>query len=515
VADAPDGARLEAAIFRDTPMDWLRPISSTRRDERIRSYLAALVISGLSCAVETVAAGRVGGMSPYLLVTPVAVLAGCAWGLGPGLVCTTVGLIYALTAFPGDQAGELALLRTFVFAVTAAGASLFGQRLRLSKARKAEITDTLRAREAHLQSILDTVPDAMVVIDEHGLIQSFSAAAERQFGYQEAEVVGRNVSMLMPTPYRESHDGYLERYKRTGERRIIGVGRVVVGERRDGSTFPMELSVGEMKSAGRPYFTGFVRDLTERQETEHRVQDLQAELIHVARLTALGEMSSALAHELNQPLSAISNYLSGLQRMLRDGPEPERAELDDILSKAVEQSLRAGDIIRHLRSFVSQGEAERHVESMAKVVQEASALGLIGARQKGVRITLRLDAKADFVLVDKVQVQQVILNLVRNAIEAMADSDRRALEIGSRTVSEELLEVWVADTGPGLAESVSSRLFQPFVTTKEQGMGVGLSICRTIIEAHGGQIRAEPNPGGGTVFSFTLPRAPTETSNHE
>ncbi len=161
----------------------------------------------------------------------------------------------------------------------------------------------LAEREAHLRSILDTVPDAMVVIDERGVMQSFSAAAERLFGWKAEEAIGRNVSELMPEPYRSAHDGYLTRYLRTGERRIIGLGRVVVGERRDGSTFPMELSVGEMEGGAHKAFTGFVRDLTERETTERRLQDLQSELVHVSRLTAMGEMASALAHELNQPLS--------------------------------------------------------------------------------------------------------------------------------------------------------------------------------------------------------------------
>ena len=178
------------------------------------------------------------------------------------------------------------------------------------------MTSDALAREAHLQSILDTVPEAMIVIDERGFIQSFSSAAERLFGCQAAEVIGRNVSILMPTPYRENHDGYLLRYMTTGERRIIGIGRVVVGQRKDGSTFPMELAVGEMKSGDQRYFTGFIRDLTERQQTEARLQELQSELVHISRLTAMGEMASTLAHELNQPLSAIANYLKGSRRLL-------------------------------------------------------------------------------------------------------------------------------------------------------------------------------------------------------
>jgi two-component system sensor kinase FixL len=187
----------------------------------------------------------------------------------------------------------------------------------------------LARREAHLASILNTVPDAMVVIDDAGLIRDFSPAAERTFGWTATEVAGQNVKLLMPEPYREAHDGYLERYYRTGEKRIIGKGRVVVGVRRDGSTFPLELAVGEMKAGGQRYFTGFIRDLTERQQAEARLQELQNELVHISRLTALGEMASALAHELNQPLSAIANYLKGSRLLLaRDdvphakGPKP-------------------------------------------------------------------------------------------------------------------------------------------------------------------------------------------------
>src|ERR1700758_3815382 len=166
-----------------------------------------------------------------------------------------------------------------------------------------------RESELRLRSILDTVPDAIVVIDAQGIIQSFSPAAERLFGYASAEVIGHNVSVLMPSPYREAHDGYLERYLRTGERRIIGIGRIVTGRRKDGETFPMELQVGEFTFAGGRYFTGFVRDLTERRDAERRIQDLQAELLHASRLSAMGQMASTMAHELNQPLTAVTNYL--------------------------------------------------------------------------------------------------------------------------------------------------------------------------------------------------------------
>jgi two-component system, LuxR family, sensor kinase FixL len=362
----------------------------------------------------------------------------------------------------------------------------------------------LASREAHLKSILETVPDAMIVINERGIVQSFSVAAERLFGYGPKDVIGKNIKMLMPSPYREDHDGYLDRYLRTGERRIIGIGRVVVGERKDGSTFPMELSVGEMRSADQRFFTGFIRDLTERQRTEARLQELQTELVHISRLTAMGEMASALAHELNQPLSAIANYLKGAKRLIELRSDDDSKLISGAMDKAAEQSLRAGQIIRRLRDFVARGESERRVESIKKLIEEANALALVGAKEYGVRVRLQLDASQDLILADKVQIQQVLLNLIRNAIEAMDQTARRELTVSTRVSGQSMIEVVVADTGPGISAEVASQLFQPFVTTKPQGMGVGLSISRTIVEAHGGQISAEPNPEGGAIFKFTL-----------
>jgi len=374
-----------------------------------------------------------------------------------------------------------------------------------------DITATKRAqralaeREAHLQSVLDTVPDAMVVIDPKGIMQSVSKAAERLFGYTAEEAIGQNVSILMPQPYQQQHDSYLDRYLRTGEKRIIGIGRLVVGQRRDGSTFPMELTVGEMRSGERRYFTGFVRDLTERQQTQQRLQELQAELIHMSRFTALGEMASTLAHELNQPLTAVANYLKGVKRLLDHGSSEQLPLVSEAVERAAEQALRAGQIIRHLRELVARGETDRQVESPVKLIEEASALALAGAKETGVRVIFAFDPTMPAVLADRIQVQQVLLNLMRNAIEAMQGSPVRELRISTRSVDRDTLRIDVADTGPGIAPEITEQLFQPFVTTKRQGMGVGLSISRTIIEAHGGRLWAEPNPVGGTIFSLTLP----------
>ena len=369
----------------------------------------------------------------------------------------------------------------------------------------------LEAAEARLRSIMQTVPDAMIIIDERGRIESLSTTAERLFGYSMAELAGRNVSQLMPSPDREQHDAYLKRYLTTGERRIIGIGRIVVGQRKDGTTFPMHLTVGELRSAERHYFTGFIRDLTDQQLTETRLKELQSEVTHMSRYTALGEMASTLAHEINQPLTAISNYLRGSQRLLDrlDGEPIPR--LREALGKAADQALRAGHIIRRLREFVSRGESDRRIESLAKLIEDASTLALVGAREAGIAVSFRLDPRADYVLADRIQIQQVLVNLIRNAMEIMTETTaERRLEIATIAESVDLIEVSVADTGTGLAPEVAEHLFQPFVTTKRQGMGLGLSICRTIIEAHGGKIWVESRPTGGTIFRFTLRAATTE-----
>lgn len=364
--------------------------------------------------------------------------------------------------------------------------------------------DALQEREAHLQSVLDTVPDAMIMIDPQGIIHSFSATAVRLFGYTAEEAIGRNISVLMPAPYREQHDAYLARYLATGERRIIGIGRLVVGQRRDGSTFPMELAVGEMRSGNRRFFTGFIRDLTERQETQKRLQDLQSELIFMGRFTALGEMASTLAHELNQPLTAATSYLNGVRRLLDGGTTSDLAMVREAVESAAAQTLRAGQIIKRLREFVARGESEQQVEDLPKLVEEAAALALVGARETGVRVSFNFDPRAPQVLADKIQVQQVLLNLIRNGMEAMQDLPVRDLTIGSRRADDGMVQLDVSDTGSGIAPEIADQLFQPFVTTKKTSMGVGLSISRTIVESHGGRLWADARPGGGTVFHMTL-----------
>ena len=466
-------------------------------------------IALLAVAIAWLAHGQVSSLMgsdiPFLFFILAVLVAAVLGGLGPGLIATALATTLILfQAHMHNTLSAAEILVDAIFALTGSGIAWIGQQLQQNRLRASASEEASLAREAHLKSILDTIPEAMIVIDERGTVQSFSSAAERLFGYAPADIVGTNINRLMPSPYRENHDGYVARYLRTGDRRIIGIGRVVVGERKDGSTFPMELAVGEMRSSNQRFFTGFIRDLTERQQTEARLQELQSELVHISRLTAMGEMASTLAHELNQPLSAIANYLKGSRRLLEGETGDRFAVLRDAMDKAADQAMRAGQIIRRLRDFVARGESERRVESVTKLVEEAGALALVGAKDQGVRVWFQFDPTVNLVLADRVQIQQVLLNLIRNSIEAMEGCKRRELVISTMPAADGMLAISVSDSGTGVSPEMAAQMFQPFITSKRHGMGVGLSISRTIVEGHGGQISCEPNPEGGTVFRFTL-----------
>lgn len=374
--------------------------------------------------------------------------------------------------------------------------------------KEIELDNSRRA----LQSMIATSPDGIITIDRHGAIQMFNQTAEALFGYSESEVIGMNVKMLMPHPYQAEHDSYISKYLKTGEKRIIGIGREVTALRKDGTTFPIELAVGEIEINGEKQFTGFIRDITQRREAENqlassqnRLKELQSEFVHVSRLSAMGEMAATLAHELNQPLAAMMNYAQATRRMLQSVDSGENDRPIELMTKAVDQAGRAGEIIRRLRNFVAQGETDRLLDDINDVLNEACALALVGARSDGVETTMALAADLPEVMMDRIQIQQVVVNLIRNSLDATVDQERRLISIRTSLDEQNDLLVSVADNGPGLDKAVAERLFQPFNSSKPDGMGIGLSISRTIIEQHGGRIWATPNEGGGVVFSFTLP----------
>ncbi len=436
----------------------------------------------------------------------IAAVAGICLVLAAGMALSPEPLVA-----PGFRTGF-----SIVFALAGLGAIYLLLRSVLALRDSAAATsDRLREREAHLQSILDTVLDATVVIDTAGIMLSFNASAVRQFGYTPEEAIGQNVSMLMPNPYRDQHDGYLARYLQTGEKRIIGIDRVVVGRRKDGSTFPMKLAVGEMRQGDRIYFTGFIRDLTEREESQAMLDQARSELARLARLNELGEMASTLAHELNQPLSAIANYVQGCRRMLEKLDEEYANRMRGALDETAKQALRAGNIIRHLREFTTRGETDKGPEDINHLVEEAGALALVGSRERGIKSVFDFGSDSSIVVADRVQIQQVLINLMRNAMEAMRDSPEKQLTVRTRHLSPDWLQVEVEDTGPGISDEIAPQLFQPFVTTKANGMGIGLSISKRIIESHGGDLTVSRNAAGGATFAFSVPtytEAPVEYS---
>ena len=371
------------------------------------------------------------------------------------------------------------------------------------------IEHDLHENEAFYRSVLLTARDGIIAIDAKGIVRSINAAAEKIFGHGAEEVIGQNVSMLMPSPYRQEHDDYLDRYMTTGEKRIIGVDRVVLGQRKDGSIFPLELSIGEVVFEGAKYFTGFVHDITEQQETQARVEELQSELAQVSRIAVAGEMSAVLAHEVNQPLTAAANYLQTARRLL-ERPDADNGRISEIVAKGVEQTERASDIIRHLREFTRRGETQHKAEDLAMIVEQAAGLALMGSDSHDVTVEWRLDRTVPPVMVDRVQIQQVVLNLLRNSLDVLKDYPERRISVVTALVLDGMAEVAVEDSGPGIAPEIRDRLFAPFTTTKETGTGIGLSMSRSIIEAHGGQIWTESNGDGGATFRFSVPLATSD-----
>jgi two-component system sensor kinase FixL len=478
---------------------------------RALPYLYAVLLVVVGAVIRLAFAPLLGDRVVFLFFVPALLVASASGGFVPGLAATALSFIVGVTLLARYDVVVGNEVDAILFGCLGVAIAFGGGRLRKAQLLTAEMNRSVLERQAQVQSMLDTAPEAMIVINERGRVLSFSPAAERLFQWTKDEMIGQNVNLLMPMPEREAHDSHLQQYARTGERRVIGFPRIVTARRKDGSEIPAELFVGETVSGGRRYFTGFVRDLTERQATETRLQLLQSELVHISRLSAMGEMATALAHELNQPLSAISNFLKGGQRLLHAENPQSRALL--AMSKAAEQTLRAGEIIRRLRDFVAGGDSQKGVESLRGLMEEASALGFVGAREHGVVAKVRWTSSADAVLVDRVQVQQVMLNLVRNAIEAMEGAELRELQLTTGRADNGMAMVSVSDTGPGISPQIATQLFQPFVTTKgSRGMGVGLSICRTIVESHGGRIWVEPNHPNGTIFRFTLPLATYEAA---
>ncbi|MXW51307.1 MAG: PAS domain S-box protein [Gammaproteobacteria bacterium] len=356
-----------------------------------------------------------------------------------------------------------------------------------------------------LRRVVDAALDGMVVIDSSGTVLLYNAACERLFGYSAEEVLGNNVNLLMTPRDRRNHDTYIRNYLQTGRAKVIGKGRDVTGRRKDGATFPIRLSVGELRDdADAPLFVGTLHDLTETLGARARIEELRSELMRVARANIVGEMGSALAHELTQPLSAIVGFVEASAALLDQGGGEVPEKVREHMEQAVVQSLRAGDVVRLLREFTARGETERSVNDINVVVEETFRLATLGTAADGIDVKLDLAADLPPALIDQVQIQQVVLNLVRNSIDALSDSEVPAITLET-VAGRERVEVVVRDNGPGISPDVRERVFEPFVSTKPDGIGIGLSICRTIIEAHGGRIEVEAGTECGAAFRFSVP----------
>jgi two-component system, LuxR family, sensor kinase FixL len=359
-----------------------------------------------------------------------------------------------------------------------------------------------------LQALLDAAVDGVVLIDHLGCLQVFNASAERLFGYSAEEVLGRSIGTLMTEPDRSSHEESLARYTATRVPHIIGKGREVEARRKDGSVFPVFLSVGSVPGAEPPRFAGFIQDISTRRQTEEETRRLQERLTHVSRLATVGEMSAGIAHELNQPLAAVANYAQACDRLL-GLPDPDMAEIRGALKQIAAQAVRAGDIIRRLRSLARNDAMKREPTDINVLLGELTDLVQTDAKVHKVQYRLDLTAGLPQIEAHRAQLQQVVLNLVRNAFEALAEIPGKDREVTVRTataIDNAYVEIAVCDNGPGVAQAIASRLFEPFCTSKATGTGLGLAISRTIIGSHRGTLDYHPNGARGACFVIRLPR---------
>lgn len=385
--------------------------------------------------------------------------------------------------------------------------TMFGVTYDISEQKMAE--QALRQSEKRYRMLHETQRDGYVQTAMDGQILDCNDIYCRMLGYTAEEIRGMKYADLTPDRWHAFEADIVRN-------QIIRRGYSDVYEkeyrRKDGTVFPVELrTILSRDASGNPdSMWAIVRDVTERKANEARAQALKDELIHVGRVSELSQVSAGIAHELNQPLAAMLNYSSLAKRMIAKKDTPSIEAAQKAIEKAGEQAARASEIIRRMRDFVEKRDTNRSPDKINAIVEEAVALGLIGAKADGIATHLELSPDLPPILADRIQIQQVVVNLLRNAIDAMAHVSRRELTLATRSHNNGV-EVAIADTGSGIPDNVADRLFQPFVTTKPDGMGIGLAISRSIIEAHGGDIAVASNPGGGTVFRFTLPSAPQQS----
>jgi len=360
--------------------------------------------------------------------------------------------------------------------------------------------------QIEFETLLSTLVDGVIIINAKGEVQLMNPAAETIFGYPHAEVIGQNVKMLMPEPYESEHDGYIDAHLKTGIKKIIGIGREVEGRRKDGSIFPMELSVGKTMLDGEPLFVGVTRDLSTRYERQREYETLKEQHYHLSRVSAMNQMGSAIAHEINQPMAASLNYMETAKILIDRGEAIDTVKLSAILEDAIEQTERATEIVSRMRRFIQSGEGQREPLRVETIVESSIKLAFLGIDRSAIKLTHNFDQPLPPVEVDNVQIQQVLINLVKNACEAMEGTAQKSLAISAKVADcGNFVEIAVHDTGHGLSEGDAMSLFVPFASSKSTGLGVGLSISQSIVTQHGGQLWYSPNKPQGSIFYFTVP----------
>ena len=359
-----------------------------------------------------------------------------------------------------------------------------------------------QAENNRLAAIVESSDDAIIAKDLNSVIQSWNRAAERLFGYTAMEAIGQPITIIFPPDRIEEEAVFLERIRRGETVEHHETAR----RHKDGKIISMSTTISPIKDTNGTLIgaSTILRDLTARNLHEHRIEELQAELTHVQRLTELGQVVSTLVHEVNQPLTAISNYANACRRSVTTG---DGKRIEAALERIADQTERTRQIVQRIRNFVRKRDVEMRTENLSHVIDEAVSLARSSVRDTGLTLGVRKDSTDLHVEIDRVQVQQVLFNLLRNGIEAMQDQPSRELLVATSLVQGGMVQISVADIGPGLPDQVRQRLFEPFVTTKTNGMGIGLSVCRAIVEAHRGRMWADDNPGGGTVFRFTVRHA--------
>jgi len=378
------------------------------------------------------------------------------------------------------------------------------------------MTDT----NEQFSALMNAAVDGILLINDRGSIEAVNSAVERLFGYSKDELFRKNVSLLMPEPDKSQHDSYLSNYLNSGDAKIIGIGREVRARCKSGEIIPIYLSVGDYHDGNNVKFVGIIRDLSLQKtreaklaEAEKEIHQLVSHLAQVSRVSVMGEMAANIAHEINQPLSAIATYAQSARRLL-NVETPDLHTLKKPLDKIAEQALRAGEIIKGVRTWVREQDTERQRCELDKLILAVIEIARLSNEQDEIDIQLELEPSLPEVMVDPIQLQQVLFNLIRNALDASKSSQHAtSIVISAEATSVERVTVRVNDRGAGIDEAARSRIFEPFVTTKEAGMGMGLSICKTIIEAHGGELSYRSRSEGGTSFYFTLPTAITTSAD--